>query len=49
MSSLIPAFSPRRRSSARRVFGQTSGGIGRTVCRKNGVVNAQVLSSGERI
>jgi len=30
-------------------LGNTSGGIGRTLCRKNGSVNAQVLSSGERI
>jgi len=33
----------------RRVSGKTSGGIGRTVCRKNGGVDAQVLSPGERI
>jgi len=31
-TSLNPAFSPRRRSHVRRVFGKTSGGIGRTVC-----------------
>ncbi len=30
-SSLNPAFSPRRRSHARRVFGQNTGGIGRRV------------------
>jgi hypothetical protein len=29
-----------------RVFGQTGGGSGRTVCREDGSVNAQVLSWG---
>jgi hypothetical protein len=35
MTTLTPAFFPRRRSHARRVFGQTSGGIGWMVFVKN--------------
>ena len=41
-SSLDPAFSPRRRRNARRVFGQTSGGIG-SPARQNGLADFDKL------
>jgi hypothetical protein len=45
-TSLIPAFSPRRRRNCSRVFGNVCGGIGRTMAGWKRSVTGEVLSSG---
>jgi hypothetical protein len=47
-TSLTPALSPRRGRDVPRVFGNTSGGIGRKVCRTTENMIGKILSPGER-
>ncbi len=49
MTSLNPAFSPRRRGNVRCIFGIYSGGISPTVSRKTKTGHRHFLSPGERI
>jgi hypothetical protein len=48
-TSLIPAFSPRRRRTVRRVFGKTRDGIGWMVIRKTRIGQMEFPLLGERI
>jgi hypothetical protein len=48
-TSLTPALSPRRGRILRRVLGNSCDGIDRTDLRKTEIMNAEILSPGERI